>query len=140
VPPHSLDILAKWQSEAPEGVPYVVLDSQRYQLILAKWRKLRREKGQWSNRYMVNNALRNFKSHLKKAGIKPDGKLSIHTLRKSCGQNWADHLPMNVVKDLMGHSSISTTAEFYSTVDRAHRIQAANSIQKMLENAAMHKG
>jgi integrase len=136
IPSHTIDILVKWQSEAPEGVPYVVLDQERYKLVLSKWHKLRKEKKTWRNRLMANNSLRDFKQHLKRANIKPDGKLSIHTLRKSAGQNWADVLQMNVVKELMGHSSIATTAEFYNQVDKQHRIQAANSIQNMLEKAA----
>ena len=82
---------------------------------------------------MVNNVLRDFKGHIKKAGIKAIGKLTIHTLRKSCGQNWADNLPINVVKELMGHSSISTTEEFYTQVDRDHERKAARVIQQMLD-------
>ncbi len=76
---------------------------------------------------MVNNVLRDFKGHSRQAGIKPTGKLTIHTLRKSCGQNWADHMSMHVVKELMGHSSIATTQEFYTQVDKDHQIQAAQS-------------
>ena len=84
---------------------------------------------------MVNNVLREFKSHFKRAGIKPVGKLTIHTLRKSCGQNWAYHLPMNVVKELMGHSSIATTQEFYTQVDQDHEAKAARVIQRLIDNA-----
>ena len=59
--------------------------------------------------------------------------MTIHTIRKSCTQNWADHLPMNVVKELMGHSSIKTTEEFYSTVDATHQKLASDSIQRLIE-------
>ncbi|MHC4543780.1 MAG: tyrosine-type recombinase/integrase [Planctomycetota bacterium] len=82
---------------------------------------------------MVNNVLRNFQKHFKRAGIKPIAKLTIHTLRKSCGQNWADYLPMNVVKELMGHSSIATTAEFYNQVDADHEAKAARVVQRLLD-------
>jgi integrase len=81
----------------------------------------------------VNNVLRNFKAYCKRAGIKPVGKLTVHTLRKNAGQNWADYLPMNVVKELMGHSNISTTAEFYNQVDRDHELKAARVIQRLLD-------
>jgi integrase len=60
-------------------------------------------------------------------------KLTVHTLRKCCGQNWADYLPMNVVKELMGHSNISTTQEFYTTVDRDHEKKAAQVVQQLLD-------
>jgi len=84
---------------------------------------------------MVNNVLRDFKEHFKRAGIKPVAKLTIHTLRKCCCQNWADHLPMNVVKELMGHSSIATTQEFYTQVDRDHEAKAAMVIQRLIDSS-----
>ena len=67
------------------------------------------------------------------------GKLTIHTLRKSCGQNWADNLPMNVVKELMGHSNIATTQEFYTQVDSDHEAKAARVIQRLIDNAYTNK-
>ena len=88
----------------------------------------------WKNRYLVNNVLRNSKAYYKRAGIKPVGKFTVHTLRKCAGQNWADYLPMNVVKELMGHSNIATTAEFYNQVDRDHELKAARVIQGLLES------
>ena len=39
-------------------------------------------------------------------------------------QNWSDHLPMNVVKEFMGHADISPTAEFYSKVSKEHEARA----------------
>jgi len=32
--------------------------------------------------------------------------LTVHTLRKSCGQNWANHLPIHVTQAYMGHAEI----------------------------------
>ena len=78
----------------------------------------------WLNDYMVNNTVREIRRHAKWAGLKLDGALTMHCFRKSCGQNWADHLPMNVVRELMGHADISTTAEFYSTVSQEHETKA----------------
>ena len=37
-------------------------------------------------------------------------------------------------KELMGHSNISTTAEFYNQVDRDHEMKAARVIQNLLES------
>jgi integrase len=74
-------------------------------------------------------------AHYHRAGIKPAGKLTVHTLRKCCGQNWADAgLPINVVQKLMGHSKPETTLEFYSQVDEHHERKAADAIQKTLES------
>ncbi len=135
LPKHTIDLLTEWHNQAPEHVPYILLTKERYERVKAKWQQLRKQGRPWRNRYMVNNVLREFKRHFKRAGIKPAGKLTIHTLRKSCGQNWADHLPMNVVKELMGHSKVETTLEFYNQVDAQHEEQAARVIQRLIENA-----
>ncbi len=49
------------------------------------------------------------------------------------------HLPMNVVRELMGHSDIATTQEFYTTVDRDHELKAAKVVQRLLENGQQQK-
>jgi integrase len=46
---------------------------------------------------------------------------------------------MNVVKELMGHSHISTTQEFYTQVDRDHEKKAAQVVQELLENYSGNK-
>jgi integrase len=58
--------------------------------------------------------------------------LTVHCLRKSCGQNWANHLPINVTMKLMGHSSVTTTQMFYSQVEQYHHEQAAKVIQALV--------
>ena len=60
---------------------------------------------------MVNNVLRKFRRHCKWAGKKPIGKLNIHTLRKCAGQNWADYLPMNVVKEFQNFDNFEDFVE-----------------------------
>ena len=121
LPKHTIDLLTEWQAQAPEGVPYILLTRDRYEQVKVKWQQLCKEGKEWQNRYMANNVLRNFKKHYEQAGIKPVGKLTIHTLRKSCGQNWADHLPMHVVKKLMGHSNIATTQDIIHRLIRITR-------------------
>ncbi len=70
------------------------------------------------------------------AGVQPNGSLSLHTLRKSCVQNWANHLPPNVTKELAGHTSISTTMEYYAQVDDDHRAKAAAVIEALVSGPA----
>jgi integrase len=118
----------------------VLLSEQRYLRIRARWQQLRRQGKPWVNRHMINNVLGDFRSHIKRAGIKPVGKLTIHTLWKSCGQNWADYLAMNVVKELMGHSSIATTQEFYTQVDSDHEAKAARVLQQLIDGADTKEG
>lgn len=139
LPAHTIDLLTEWQTEAPEGVPFVLLTKERCGRVETKWQSLQKKGLAWRNRYLVNNILRNFKGCVKRAGIKPVGKFTVHTLRKCAGQNWADYLPMNVVKELMGHSDISTTQEFYTTVDRDHELKAAQVVQSLLENGQQEK-
>ena len=133
LPPHTIDLLTQLQAETSEKVPFILLTKKRYDLVKKKWQLVHEQGLPWKNRYLVNNVLRNFKAYCKRAGIKPVGKLTVHTLRKNAGQNWADYLPMNVVKELMGHSNISTTAEFYNQVDRDHELKAARVIQRLLD-------
>ncbi len=42
---------------------------------------------------------------------------------------------MNVVKELIGHSSISTTQKFYSQVDEGYRMKAAAVIDALLSGS-----
>ena len=133
LPEHTINLLLEWQGEAPENVPFILLTRERYERVLKRWDGLQKTKKPWRNRYMVNNVNRDFKSHYRRAGIKPVGAFTIHTLRKCCGGNWAERLPMHVVKELMGHSTIATTQEFYLQVDDDHRAKAAESIQEMIE-------
>ena len=134
LPQHTIDLLTEWQTQAPEKVPYILLTEDRYGRVKSKWEQLRKNRKPWLNRYMINNALRDFKSHYRRAGIKPVGKLTIHTFRKCCGQNWADNLPMNVVQQLMGHSKAETTLEYYSQVDKDHEEKAAQVMQNLLQS------
>ncbi len=53
---------------------------------------------------------------------------------KSCRGEETSTGQMNVVKELMGHSDISTTQVFYTQVDRDHEKKAAQVVQKLLEN------
>jgi DNA-binding LacI/PurR family transcriptional regulator len=46
---------------------------------------------------------------------------------------------MNVVKELIGHSNISTTQEFCTTVDRDHEQKAAQVVQRLLDNCQADK-
>jgi len=140
LPAFTMNLLTTWQAQAPEGVPFVLLLKERCENIRARWRRLRKQGKPWQNRYWQNNTLRSFKRDVKRAGIVPVGVLTIHTLRKNAGQNWADCLPMNVVKEFMGHADIATTQEFYSQVDKHHERLAADGIQGMLDGAEKKAG
>jgi integrase len=132
LPKHTLDLLAQLQAESAEGIPYILLKKHQYETMLTKWKHYQKIDKEWRNQDMVNNTVRELKRHLKWAGIKPIGTFSLHTLRKCCGKNWASHLPANVVKELMGHSSISTTMKYYNQVDDEQRTRAAQVVDKLV--------
>ena len=132
LPTETLDPLTQYQQEAPEGVPYILLTKERYERLLKRWHKYRKQGRSWRNRYMVNNVGRDFKAHAKRAELRFNGSFSIHTFRKTCAQNWADYLPANVVKFYLGHSKLETTNRFYSIVDESHTTRTKQVMDKLL--------
>ena len=63
-------------------------------------------------------------------------RLSVHSLRKSYGTLLANfNTPVHTLKQLMGHSSIVTTQEFYTQVDMEQQVKAARVIEEMLAEA-----
>jgi len=132
MPERTVKMLTQLHREAPEGVPFVFLDAERWERVKSRWQECQAKNKHWG-RFMCNNINRDFKHHIRRAGIKPIGTFAIHTLRKNAIQNWADHLPINVVQNLAGHSKAETTLEFYSQVDQQHRDTAAKVIQEILD-------
>lgn len=134
---HTLGMLAEYQAQAPEGVPHVFLTAERYKLVLKHWHKLGQIDRKWENEFMDNNSNRDFKNHCRRAQIAFEGKCSIHTMRKSCGQNWAlAGVPIKTLQYLMGHSNERTTLRFYQQVDPASTAQAVSATDRMLDAAA----
>ena len=74
---------------------------------------------------LVNNYLRDFKRIQEKAKLSRLG--SIHDIRKTYGTQVAKVVPMDELRRLMGHASITTTADYYlgSDADVAAKVLAA---------------
>ncbi len=140
IPNHTMLIVDEWLRDRPGGSPLILISPERYRRLLERWRPHQRQGLPWLNDYLANNLIRDFRIHARRAGIDDADKLTIHTLRKSCGTNWAAHLPMHVVKELMGHSDISTTSEFYTTVDDELADKARWVIDATLRAAANATG
>ena len=113
-------------------MPYILLTKERYERVLKRWHNYRKQGRSWQNRYMVNNVGRDFKSHAKRAGLRFNGSFTIHIFRKTCAQNWADHLPANIVKFYLGHSKLETTNRFYSIVDESHTSRTTKVMDELL--------
>jgi integrase len=127
LPQSTLDALNTWQKVASKSVPYVLLTAERWARVREKWslchsgkpwkynpQTKKQEWAEWENRCMVNNVLRDIRSHARKAGINSSAPLTVHTLRKSFAQNHAHcGTPSATLKALMGHASITTTEKYY---------------------------
>ena len=128
-----VQMLADHQTQQPEAYPYVFVPAARYDHI----QQLRKQ-GKWSLRdarlKVINNFSRKFDNILKIAGVR---KRKFHCLRNTALTNWfANGMSEHDVMTLAGHSSFSTTHEFYlavadDLVDRA-RVAAEQSIDKNL--------
>jgi site-specific recombinase XerD len=61
--------------------------------------------------------------HLERTGHSEDSRLilnaSTHWLRHTCGSHLAQTLPINMVQQLLGHASLSTTTIYTSTDEEA---------------------
>jgi len=112
--------LASLQLEAEDGYPYIFISPQRFQHITE-----RQKIGQWrSFSQVINNLDKNFRVLRRKAGIE---SCTIHDLRRSAITNWAKKLPINIVQQFAGHTSIETTRKYYLSV-RPEDIASANEL------------
>ena len=136
---HTLDILAGLKRKVGIlRVPFVLLSRRQYDGILVKWERYLDEKKVWDVENLANNVPREFNRHLRKAGTKPDeGKtLTLHTLRKCAGKNWADNIDNpKIVQELMGHASLQTTMKFYNQVSKSDRKKAADVVDRLLKES-----
>jgi len=124
LPAQTINLLAAWQSVAPEGCPYVFMKQTR-------WAYYRRqvERGRWrEGQDLLNNLLKRFKSLCRRAG---SHLYTLHDLRRTCITNWAGQLPIHVVQQLAGHSDMRTTQRYYLSV-QPHDLEKARAIQASL--------
>jgi integrase len=120
-----IELLVRYQSEQPEGCPYVFIPPWRYDVI----QKIRR-KGKWSTldgNCPLTNFDRQFIKIMKVAAIQDR---TFHNLWRTCLSHWlANGLKEYEVMRLAGHSSFETTRKFYLAVredllDRARTASA----------------
>ena len=136
---HTCEILASLTHRvAVLRVPFVLPSKRQFEGVIVKWKQCQSEKKVWDIENIVNNVPREFNRHLRKAGIKSDeGKtLTLHTLRKCAGKNWADNIDNpRTVQDLMGHASLQTTMQFYNQVSKSDRKKAADVVDGLLKKS-----
>lgn len=120
VPQHILDFLAQLRKQKHEQGshvilnPFTLLSDREYEGVRRRWKQCQETDTPWTNRYCVNNWLANLKRHLRRTGVEPQGRLTLHDLRKAGIQNWADHLPPKATQEFAGHADASTTMAYYN--------------------------
>ncbi|HML76155.1 MAG TPA: tyrosine-type recombinase/integrase [Anaerohalosphaeraceae bacterium] len=62
-------------------------------------------------------------------------KLNLHSLRKGYGSNMAKLCPPHTLRELMGHSSIVTTMEYYVQDVDENKKKAVEGLDRMMEEA-----
>jgi integrase len=136
IPDSTVETLRELLEAGDPDCPFILLTPARNRSVLVRWKSFRLAGRSWENRCMMNNTLREFQRHAKRAGISGHDSLTVHTLRKSCGQNWANHLPIHVTQAYMGHADISTTQQFYLKVCEEHADRARWVIEQVTTLAA----
>jgi len=88
---------------------------------------------QWQNRDIANNVLKSIKFHARWAGLEFTAPITVHSFRKSFGQDQADHgTPIHVLQQLMGYASIATTRTFYIRDTQGSEQEAAARYERLL--------
>jgi integrase len=122
--------IAEFQSQQPEGYPYLFIPPSRYDHIQAL-----RQQGRWTlekGRCPLHNFTRHFQAILKKAAIS-EGE--FHDLRRTCLSNWiACGLSEFDVMNLAGHSCFETTRTFYLNV-RTDALDRARQASQQADSA-----
>ena len=124
LPAKTINLLAAWQSIAPEGCPYVFMSQTRWayyhrQVERGRW---------WAGQDLLNNLLKRFQGLCRRAASRP---YTLHDLRRTCITNWAGQLPIHVVQQLAGHSDMRTTQLYYLSV-QPQDLDKARAIQESL--------
>ena len=130
-----MDILRQLKEQSNRKNPYVFITDDRLKHIRQKWADWQKggREDKWKNSTMVNNTNRNFTVHCKNAGIVTSDRLSVHCLRKAYGTNLADlGTPVHTLKDLMGHSSITTTMKFYIKSTDENKKKAVRGLEDLV--------
>ncbi|MGD2109997.1 MAG: tyrosine-type recombinase/integrase [Phycisphaerae bacterium] len=134
------DVTAACQ-EAFKSGGFVVLSPERFAKVQDDWRLCREGKAwggradhrPWQNRDMLLNLLRDTRAYLRKAGIELTAPFTLPTFRKSFAQNHADAgTPPRTLAKLLGHSSVTTTMEFYNRVTDANERAASDAMNRLL--------
>jgi len=142
IPTAAVADLVSAMREAFKSGGFISLTPERFRRVQENWRKCHRGEPwgnhkswkPWENRDMVNNALRDAKSDLRRACVSPTAPFTLTAFRKSFAQNHADagtH-PRTLAK-LLGHSDVRLTLQFYQRVTDANERSAAANADRLFD-------
>ncbi len=137
IPAFAVEMVAKLKATLPKGHPYLFITPERCEHIRELWHKVSKQGGEWQNRMMVNNTVRDLKRYVARAGITLNGPVTVHALRKSYGRNGARCLSPDVLKAYMGHSDVATTLTYYSKRDADDDVRARWALDAMMIGESM---
>ncbi len=121
IPAATTRLLVEMQGASPEGHNYVFISPARFEFIEST-----EQAGHWrEGKPVFNNTRREYVQIVLKAAkavsslsrevegqIRPT--ITMHDLRRSAITNWSKRVNLQTLRDLAGHSNISTTVEFYA--------------------------
>jgi len=114
--------------------PFLFLCKDQWERALNRWHSFQ-EKGiveQWDSKELAGSARRDFQSYCRLAGITTHKKLNLHSLRKGYGSNMAKLCPPHTLRELMGHSSIITSMEYYVQDVDENKKKAVEDLDRMM--------
>ncbi len=144
IPEAAMDDLAKAAADAFKSGGLMCMTPERFATVKRNWRGCsagipwggRRHHRPWLNSDMINNLLRDTKRYMKRAGVDLTAPLTLTTFRKSFGQNHADNgTPPKTLAQLLGHSDVKVTMQFYNRVTDANERAAAAVTDRIFAQA-----
>lgn len=136
IPDNVIEVLEKLKQADGMSSPFVFLSKEQWERVLNKWKSYQAQgiEGKWSSKDMMGSALRDFKRYCKQAGIQTTDKLNIHCLRKAFCTNHAVNLgiPSRTLKEIVGHSSSTTTEKFYIQDIDANKQKAVEGMDRLM--------
>ena len=129
-------LLKECRELVQKGNPFLLLSSERYEVVRANWQNCIKEskEAKWRSADLLNNHARSFKKAGRRAGIVTDDRLMVSCCRKSYGTNVANlGTPIHTLKELMGHGSIVTTQKYYLKSTDANKKRVVEGLDRMME-------
>ncbi len=81
--------------------------------------------------YHPNTFIKKFNKHLKKSDLSSD--YNLHTLRHTFATlNLKNNVPLKIVQQMLGHSSLSTTADIYTHPDIEMQKEPISKLEKLI--------